>query len=71
MTLLALLALAPAVVLWGCDNDTDNEVSGPGGGNPPATDLTCQGCHTDRDALQAALGEVSGSQVAVPIAKDG
>lgn len=71
MTILALLPLACALALWGCDNNTDNIVSGGGGGAPPSTDLTCQGCHTDREMLEASLGEVAGSKVAVPIAKDG
>lgn len=71
MTLLALLALVPAVMLWGCDNNTDNEVAGPGGGNPPSTDLTCQGCHTDQAMLQASLGDEKGSEVLVPIKADG
>ena len=52
LTVLGLLPLLILVVLWGCDNDTSNDVSGPGG----ATDKTCIGCHSSESELKAALG---------------
>lgn len=69
LTILALVPLAALLVLWGCDNDTSNDVSGPGGGVAP-TDLTCVGCHTSREMLEDALGE-SGAKVEVAIKADG
>jgi len=56
LTILGLLPLLCLVVLWGCDNDTSNDVSGPGGGVEP-TDKTCLGCHGSEDELKAALGD--------------
>jgi len=58
MTLRATLVVVPLLVLaalWGCDNDTSNDVGeGPGGGT---TDKTCIGCHSSEDQLKEALGE--------------
>ena len=72
VTLLALLPLVFALALWGCDNSTDNEIGGPGGGEPPiVTELSCQGCHTDRAMLEASLGEVSGSKAVITLKGDG
>lgn len=69
--ILALLPLAALLVLWGCDNDTSNDVAGPGGGGTTVTDLTCVGCHTSREALEEALGAESGAKVEVAIKADG
>jgi len=55
LTVLGLLPLLCLVVLWGCDNDTSNNVSGPGG--PEPTDKTCLGCHGSETELKAALGD--------------
>ena len=55
MTLRSILIVLPLVVLaalWGCDNDTSNDVVGPGGG----TDKSCIGCHSSEDALKEILG---------------
>ncbi len=46
-----LLSLA---LLWGCENDTSNELAGPGGGD--TTDKTCLGCHSSEEQLKDALG---------------
>ena len=47
-----LLSPVLAILLWGCENDTGNDVAGPGGG----TDKTCLGCHSSEEALKEALG---------------
>jgi hypothetical protein len=52
--LVALPLLVALAILWGCDNDTDNDVAGPPGGG---TDKTCIGCHSSEDELKAALGD--------------
>lgn len=70
LAILALLPLAALLALWGCDNDTSNDVAGPGGGTT-LTDKSCVGCHTSREALEEALGEESGAKVAVAIKADG
>ena len=70
LTILALVPLAALLAFWGCDNDTSNDVSGPGGGVTP-TDLTCVGCHTSREMLEDALGGESGAEVEVAIKADG
>jgi hypothetical protein len=69
LAILALVPLAALLVLWGCDNDTSNDVSGPGGETP--TDMTCVGCHTSREMLEDALGGESGAKVEVAIKADG
>ena len=71
LAILALLPLAALLVLWGCDNDTSNEVSGPGDGGTTPTDVTCVGCHTSREMLEDALGGESGAKVEVAIKADG
>jgi hypothetical protein len=53
--LVALPLLIAMAILWGCDNDTDNDVAGPPGGG--GTDKTCLGCHSSEDALKEALGD--------------
>ena len=70
LTILVLVPLAALLAFWGCDNDTSNDVSGPGDG-VVTTEMTCQGCHTSRDMLEAALGTESGSMVEVAIKADG
>ena len=70
-TLWALLPLAFALLLWGCDNNTDNELDGPGTEPPVVTDLSCQGCHTDRAMLEEALGDVSPSKAVIALKDDG
>lgn len=55
MTQRSILAALPLLVLaflWGCENDTSNDVAGPGGG----TDKSCIGCHSSEDALKEILG---------------
>jgi hypothetical protein len=71
LTILALVPLAALLALWGCDNDTSNDVSGPGGGGTTTTDMTCVGCHTSQDMLVESLGDESGSMVGVAIKADG
>lgn len=61
---LPLLVLA--VVLWGCDNDTSNDIVGPGG----APQKSCLGCHSSEAALKAALGSTK-AVVAVANKDDG
>ncbi len=51
-TLALLLSPFLAILLWGCENDTGNDVAGPGGG----TDKTCLACHSSETALKEALG---------------
>lgn len=51
-SILAALPLLVLAVLWGCENDTSNDVAGPGGG----TDKSCIGCHSSEDALKEILG---------------
>jgi len=54
MIVLPLMLLL--AILWGCENDTSNDVAdGPSG--PQPTDKTCLGCHSSEDALKEALGE--------------
>ena len=50
--LVVLPLLALALVFLGCDNDTSNDIAGPGGG----TEKTCLGCHSSEAALKDALG---------------
>ena len=65
MTILVLLPLACALVLWGCDNNTDNVLSGP------VAKGTCLACHSSEDALKDSVPpEESGTRVG-PIAKGG
>jgi hypothetical protein len=64
---LLLLAL---VVLWGCENDTSNQVTDPGGGTDP-TGKSCLGCHESEEMLKASLGVEKGSEVPVPHKDDG
>lgn len=70
MAILALLPLAALLVLWGCDNDTSNDVAGPGGG-PVPTDMTCVGCHTSRAMIEDALGDEAGAKVTLALKDDG
>jgi len=51
--LVALPLLIALAVLWGCDNDTSNDVAGPRGGG----DKPCLGCHSSETKLKEALGE--------------
>ena len=59
--LITVLPLIALLALWGCDNDTNNVVDGPGSGLP-ATDKTCLGCHSSEAELLAALGKEEGSK---------
>lgn len=54
-SILVVLPLLVLAVLWGCDNDTSNDVAGPPGGGG-TTDKSCIGCHSSEDDLKAALG---------------
>lgn len=49
--LVVMPLLALAILLWGCDNDTSNDVAGPGG-----SDKSCLGCHSSEAALKEILG---------------
>ena len=51
-----LLTPILAILLWGCENDTGNDVAGPGGDPGGGTGGTCLGCHSSEDALKEALG---------------
>ncbi len=66
VSLIMLLAL---FCLWGCEHDTSNGPVRPGDGEQ--TDLTCLGCHSSEEMLQAALGGEKGSKVPVPNKQDG
>jgi hypothetical protein len=50
---LGALPLLSLALLWGCENDTSNDLAGPGG---PATDKTCLSCHSSEQELKDALG---------------
>lgn len=72
MTLRSILVVLPLLVLamlWGCDNDTSNDMSGDPGG-PSTTDKTCLGCHSSEDELKAALG-VEEAIIEVAVKEDG
>lgn len=68
-----VLTLFATLLLWGCEHDTSNGPGDPGdpGTDPVVTDKTCLGCHSDQAELVLALGEESGSKVAVPDKGDG
>jgi hypothetical protein len=70
MTQRSIMVVLPLVVLlailWGCENDTSNDVAGPGDGGP-TTDKTCLGCHSSEDALKEALG---GKEVTIAVNKE-
>ncbi|MFO7607590.1 MAG: hypothetical protein R6X35_00145 [Candidatus Krumholzibacteriia bacterium] len=70
MAILVLLPLAALLALWGCDNDTSNDVAGPGGGTT-LTDMTCVGCHTSREALEEALGDEASAKISIALKDDG
>ena len=55
------------VAIWGCDNDVTN---GDGGTGPVTTDMTCIGCHGDKDMLLANIDEEA-AKVGVPNKGDG
>ncbi len=60
---ISVLLVVPLVFLWGCENDTTNGEVPEGG--------TCIGCHSSRDMLEAALGEVAGPNVLIGNKGDG
>jgi hypothetical protein len=66
LILLTLLPLVFALALWGCDNNTDNQLSGP-----PTKSGTCLGCHSSEADLKANVPPESAGTVAVAIAKGG
>ena len=68
--ILMALGLVAMLTLWGCSNDTSNEITDPGGGTQP-TDKTCLGCHSSEEMLKAALGDTSGSKVLIGDKGDG
>ena len=70
LTILVLVPLAALLAFWGCDNDTSNDVAGPVDG-VVTTEMTCVGCHTSRDLLEASLGSESGAKVEVTAKADG
>jgi len=65
-SILAALPLLILAILWGCDNDTSNDVAGPPGG----TDKTCLGCHSSEEALRAELGDKATTVVLARANKD-
>ncbi len=64
-SILVVLPVLVLAALWGCDNDTSNDVSGtaPGG--------TCLGCHSSEDNLKAALGGKEDVVIRVGLKDDG
>jgi thiosulfate/3-mercaptopyruvate sulfurtransferase len=53
MPMRRLAILLSLVLLWGCENDTSNQLAGPGDGD--AADKTCLGCHSSEAHLRDAL----------------
>ena len=66
---LGALPLLSLALLWGCENDTSNELAGPGDGN--TTDKTCLSCHSSEDQLKEALGTEGKVTIAAIREKDG
>ncbi len=62
LSLLAVTALV-LLALWGCENDTSNQIAGLDDGGPTTTDMTCLGCHSSEEMLRAALGDPQGAEV--------
>jgi len=63
-SILVVLPLLVLAALWGCENDTSNDVT-DGTGGPGATDKSCIGCHSSEDALKEAL---AGKDVTIRVA---
>ena len=63
-SILVVLPLLVLAALWGCDNDTSNNVVGPPAGK------SCLGCHSSETQLKEALG-VEKVVLAVPNKDDG
>ncbi len=70
LAILTCLLLPAMLAVVGCENDTSNDLGGPGGGTQ-LTDLTCLGCHSSETMLQETLGEVASAKVDVAIKSDG
>ena len=66
---LGALPLLSLALLWGCENDTSNELAGPGDGN--TTDKTCLSCHSSEDQLKEALGIDGKARIAAFDKEDG
>ena len=67
-TLIAALLLPILIGVWGCENDTTNEV------DVQLSDMTCLGCHSSENMLKDALadmGKVATAKVATPFKDDG
>ncbi len=64
--LLALLPLAFSLAMWGCDNDTSNDLAGP-----VTKQGTCLGCHASEEALKANVVVKESGSLAEPFAKGG
>ena len=62
----ALLLLA-LFGLWGCENDTTNDLGAPA----QLTDMTCLGCHSSEAMLKETLGAVATAKVGTPFKDDG
>jgi hypothetical protein len=69
LAMLGAMPLLSLALLWGCENDTSNELSGPGGGN--TTDKTCLGCHSSEQELKDALGIDGKARISAFHEKDG
>jgi hypothetical protein len=69
LAILTCLLLPALLVTVGCENDTSNDLGGPGGAQ--LSDLTCLGCHSSETMLQETLGEVASAKVDVAIKSDG
>jgi len=67
MPLGSLAILLTLFLVGGCGDDATTEI--PGGGQ--ATDMSCLGCHSSEEMLQASLAGEAGSKVAVAIKSDG
>lgn len=59
-SILVVLPLLVLAALWGCENDTSNDVAG-------GTDKSCIGCHSSEDALKEAL---AGKDLAIRVNKE-
>jgi len=64
-TLIAALLLPILLGLWGCENDTTNDL------DIQLSDMTCLGCHTSENMLKETLGTVATAKVATPFKDDG
>ncbi len=67
---ICVLLLLALFGLWGCENDTTNDLGGPGS-SIQVTDMTCLGCHSSEALLKETLGVVATAKVGVNFKDDG